>query len=106
MLKQTCHRCGGKLPKRYVRSHLYVCLKCGKELGWEPPSFDTRFDYFRKRGYNVKRNQRVTVKGRPARIVWTDYSWLRIKIDGDKHAQNYHPGDERINYAPAVEVPA
>lgn len=60
----------------------------------------SQFDYIQRNyGVDPKRGQRVLAYGKPGVIVGADGHYLRIRLDGQKHANNYHPTDE-IDYSP------
>jgi hypothetical protein len=44
-------------------------------------------------GTQYRRGQRVIAYGEKGVITGADGQYLRIRIDGDKFAQNYHPTD-------------
>ncbi len=62
------------------------------------------FDYIKSYyGVDVKRGQRVEAYGKPGVITGADGQYLRIRLDGQKHSNNYHPIDG-INYVPEIAV--
>ncbi len=50
------------------------------------------FDYIRSY-YKVpaKRGGRVKFDGKPGTIVWTDGPYLRIRLDGQRGVESFHP---------------
>lgn len=44
-------------------------------------------------GVDAKRGQRVIAYGKPGVITGADGQYIRIRLDGQKHSDNYHPTD-------------
>jgi len=52
------------------------------------------YDYVKQYyGVDWKRGQRVVAYGKPGVITGTEGQYLRIRLDGQKHSDNYHPLD-------------
>lgn len=52
------------------------------------------FDYIKQYyGIDAKRGQRVIAYGKPGVITGAEGQYLCIRLDGEKHSNNYHPED-------------
>ena len=55
-------------------------------------------DYYQVPAY---KGVRVTVYGKSGLIVGGDGPYIRVKVDGQKHAGNYHPTDGVTYHIPS-----